>query len=52
MSKRLSSKDFLKLAENFWEAGPKVKYQNPDVWIAYLIKRALMEKEEEMNSKK
>lgn len=36
MNKRLSSKDFLTLAETIWEGNVKVKYQNPDAWISYL----------------
>lgn len=38
MNKRLSSKDFLTLAEALWEGNAKVKYQNPDAWINYLVK--------------
>jgi hypothetical protein len=30
--KRLSSKDFLKKANEIWREGPKVKYKYPDVW--------------------
>ena len=29
---RLSSKDFLKLAEGLWQNGPKVEYRNPNTW--------------------
>jgi len=36
--KRLSSKDFLTLLKALWESGPKVKYQNPDAWMGYLVK--------------
>jgi len=36
MSKRLSSKDFLRLFGELWQAGPKVKYHNPDAWLGYL----------------
>ena len=36
MRKRLSSEDFLKRVEELWQAGPKVKYQNPSAWIAFL----------------
>jgi len=35
MSRRLSSQDFLALAETLWQAGPKVKYQNPDGWMSH-----------------
>lgn len=37
MKKRLSSQDFLTLSEALCEAGPKVKYQNPNAWTTYLI---------------
>ena len=37
MKKRLSSEDFLKVAEDLWQVGPKVRYKNPDAWIAYLV---------------
>jgi len=30
---RLSSKDFLALADILWEGTAKVRYQNPDAWI-------------------
>jgi hypothetical protein len=33
MSKRLSKKEFLALADLFWQGDAKVKYQNPDNWI-------------------
>jgi hypothetical protein len=33
MSKRLSSKKFLALADILWQGAVKVKYQNPDNWI-------------------
>jgi len=36
MRKRLSSEDFLKLVEELWQPGPKVKYQNPNAWMAFL----------------
>jgi len=39
MPKRLSSKDFLALAELLLEGGVKVKYQNPDAWIAFLVSK-------------
>jgi hypothetical protein len=35
--KRLSSEDFLKIAEALWKGDAKVKYQNPDAWISYLF---------------
>jgi len=38
MTERLSSKDFLKLAEILWKGTAKVKYQRPDAWISYLVK--------------
>jgi len=44
--KRLSHEDFHKLLEAVWEAGPEVKYKNPDAWITHMIKRALKEKKE------
>jgi hypothetical protein len=31
-SKRLSSKEFLKLAEAMWQTGPTVEYQSPNTW--------------------
>jgi len=46
LRKRLSHEDFHKLLEEIWEPGPEVKYKNPDAWIAYMMKRALKEKEE------
>jgi len=30
--KHLSSKDFLKKADNLWREGPRVKYKYPDSW--------------------
>jgi hypothetical protein len=33
MSKRLSRKEFLVLADLFWQGDAKVRYQNPDNWI-------------------
>jgi hypothetical protein len=33
MSKRLSSKEFLALADILWQGDVIVKYQNPDNWI-------------------
>jgi hypothetical protein len=30
---RLSSKDFLALADILWKGTAKVRYQNPDAWI-------------------
>ena len=38
MGKRISSEDFLLLAEALWEGKAKVKYKNPDAWISYLTK--------------
>jgi hypothetical protein len=38
MSKRLSSKDFLELGDALWKGDAKVKYQNPDAWMGYLIR--------------
>jgi hypothetical protein len=32
MSKRLSSREFLELADILWQGDVKVKYQNPDNW--------------------
>jgi hypothetical protein len=32
MSKRLSSKEFLALADLLWQGDAKVRYQNPDNW--------------------
>ena len=32
MRRRMSSKDFLKFFDCIWEAGPTVRYQNPDKW--------------------
>lgn len=32
MSKRLSSREFLELADILWQGDAKVKYQNPDNW--------------------
>ena len=37
VSKRLSSRDFLRLADALWERGVKVEYKNPDAWISYLF---------------
>ncbi len=37
MKERLSSRDFFTFLEELWEAGPKVKYPNPDAWITYLM---------------
>lgn len=37
MRKRLSSEEFLKVAEQLWQVGPKVRYKNPDAWITYLV---------------
>lgn len=33
MSKRLSSKEFLELADALWQGNCKVKYENPDAWM-------------------
>lgn len=33
MSKRLSSREFLELADILWQGGAKVRYMNPDNWI-------------------
>jgi hypothetical protein len=33
MSKRLSDKKFLALAEVLFQDGPKIEYKNPDKWI-------------------
>jgi hypothetical protein len=30
---RLSSKDFLALADILWKGNTTVRYQNPDAWI-------------------
>jgi hypothetical protein len=30
---RLSSRDFLDLADIIWNGAVKVRYQNPDAWI-------------------
>ena len=35
MSKRLTSKEFLELADILWQGKVKVKYQNPDSWAIY-----------------
>jgi hypothetical protein len=32
MKRRLSREDFLELFDLVWEAGPSVRYQNPDNW--------------------
>ena len=50
MRKRLSSEDFLKRAEELWQAGPKVKYQNPNAWIAFLELWKEQRKEKEAKS--
>jgi hypothetical protein len=31
--KRLSSRDFLALADIIWNGAAKVRYKNPDAWI-------------------
>ena len=36
MRNRLSRKEFLKLMDELWQSGPKVKYQNPDAWVSHL----------------
>jgi hypothetical protein len=33
MSKRMSGKDFLKIADILWEGTAPVEYKNPDAWI-------------------
>jgi len=33
MTKRLSSREFLELADILWKGDLKIKYQNPDNWI-------------------
>jgi len=35
--RRLTSKDFFKLAEVLLEAGPKIKYRNPNAWMCHLF---------------
>jgi len=35
MSKRMSSKDFLKIVDMLRQDGAQVKYCNPDSWIVY-----------------
>ena len=31
--RRLTSEEFLKVHEELWKEGPKVKYLNPDSWV-------------------
>jgi hypothetical protein len=49
MRKRLSSEDFLKLAGELWQNGPRVKYQNPNAWIAFLEHWRKRRKENEIS---
>jgi hypothetical protein len=35
MSKRMSSRDFLKIVDMLRQDGVPVKYSNPDSWIVY-----------------
>ncbi|MDH5481920.1 MAG: hypothetical protein OEY22_03435 [Candidatus Bathyarchaeota archaeon] len=43
MGKKFSKEQFLKLAEELLQGGPKVKYQNPDAWTNYKQKEMLEE---------
>lgn len=33
MSKRMSGKDFMKIADILWQDTARVRYKNPDAWI-------------------
>lgn len=35
LSKRLSSQEFLELADILWQGNATVRYQNPDNWTIY-----------------
>lgn len=48
MAKKFSREQFRRLAEELWQEGPEVRYENPDAWINHLQKK--MQKEE--NEKK
>jgi hypothetical protein len=49
--RRFSKDQFLKLAEELWQEGPEVRYQNPDTWISHVLKKIVEEETENKQRK-
>lgn len=51
LTRKFSKKEFIKLAEELWQEGPEVKYQNPDAWISHVLKKMVEEEREKKQRK-